>query len=302
MTRSAFLVTLALVAGILTFSIPTFAGYPEGADQTWEPWYKSWTDSSWVSPDPVFRPGDTEDRAIGGEIIRREVDSHYSGATSRLMPREEIPHIGEGEIIWSIDVQIVGATAGTLMYLDIETVDLWQPYHSPFFYPTEEWATYQFTAIPENTDDYVSEIVVMFESEWSGEESYHFAFDNLRFSQDSGVTWTVIESGGQPTGVNGDAPMSPAPTLALGQNFPNPFNPSTAISYTIAVADKVRLDVFDLAGRVIRTLVDGYQPAGGHTVQWDGIDNAGRPTASGVYFYRLETGSGSQSRSMLLMK
>ena len=80
----------------------------------------------------------------------------------------------------------------------------------------------------------------------------------------------------------------PLPTEAeLRQNFPNPFNPSTTISFTVPDSRQVELEVFDLLGRRIQLLVDGSLAAGSHSVIWDGSDQVGRRVASGMYLYRL---------------
>jgi hypothetical protein len=97
----------------------------------------------------------------------------------------------------------------------------------------------------------------------------------------------------------GDGPRVPA---TLHANHPNPFNPSTTIRYELAAADNVRLRVFDATGRLVRTLVDAREGAGAHDVTFDGRDDAGRPMASGVYFYRLDAGSTTQTRKMVLLK
>ena len=80
--------------------------------------------------------------------------------------------------------------------------------------------------------------------------------------------------------------------LILSQNYPNPFNPSTTITYELAAASTVRLSIYNLLGQEIRRLIDKAQPAGLHRVGWDGLDQAGRAAASGVYLYRLSTHSG----------
>jgi len=89
---------------------------------------------------------------------------------------------------------------------------------------------------------------------------------------------------------------------SLAQNSPNPFNPSTTISYTLAEAGQVSLAVYDLRGRLVKTLAEGLVDAGTHHVQWNGTDSRGRVLASGVYFYRLKAESYSQVRKMVLLK
>jgi hypothetical protein len=88
----------------------------------------------------------------------------------------------------------------------------------------------------------------------------------------------------------------------LRQNYPNPFNPTTEISFRLPDASDVSLDVFNITGQVVTTLVDGNLEAGEHTVVWDGRDAAGSLTASGVYFYRVQAGEYSDVRKMVLLK
>jgi len=88
----------------------------------------------------------------------------------------------------------------------------------------------------------------------------------------------------------------------LGQNYPNPFNPETQIQYEIGKAGQVELTVYDLLGRLVRTLVDTEQTAGLHTVKWDARDDLGRRVASGVYVYQIKTGSFVETRKMILLK
>ena len=90
--------------------------------------------------------------------------------------------------------------------------------------------------------------------------------------------------------------------FALRGNYPNPFNPVTAIAYSIPKADNVLLQVIDVRGRVVRTLVDGQQDAGEHTVRWDGTNTAGVTVASGVYFSRLVVGDRDAVSKMTLTK
>ncbi len=99
-----------------------------------------------------------------------------------------------------------------------------------------------------------------------------------------------------------DAPELPALRWALEANEPNPFNPRTSIRYSLAAAEQVSLRVYDLRGRLVRSLVAAKQPAGPHVAHWDGRDDTGRTVASGVYLYRLDAGAFQRSRKMLLLK
>jgi hypothetical protein len=93
-----------------------------------------------------------------------------------------------------------------------------------------------------------------------------------------------------------------SPGALLHQNVPNPFSPSTQIRFDLPVPTGVSLRVLDVAGRTVRTLAGGHQSAGSHQVSWDGTDDASRPVAAGVYFYRLETDLGSETRQMVKVK
>ncbi|MFQ5607858.1 MAG: FlgD immunoglobulin-like domain containing protein [Candidatus Zixiibacteriota bacterium] len=91
-------------------------------------------------------------------------------------------------------------------------------------------------------------------------------------------------------------------TFVLDQNYPNPFNPSTKISFTITARDRVSLEVYNMAGRKVRILVNQDLPAGAHIVEWDGRDDTGESVASGIYLYRLMAGKRSAARKMTLLK
>ncbi|MDH5271362.1 MAG: T9SS type A sorting domain-containing protein, partial [Candidatus Krumholzibacteria bacterium] len=89
---------------------------------------------------------------------------------------------------------------------------------------------------------------------------------------------------------------------ALSQNTPNPFNPTTTISYVLPAKGRAVLRVYAADGRLVRTLVDGVLDAGAHEMTWDGRDDRGRLVASGVYFYRLEAGRFQDAKKMVLLK
>ncbi|MFH1278210.1 MAG: FlgD immunoglobulin-like domain containing protein [Candidatus Eisenbacteria bacterium] len=106
---------------------------------------------------------------------------------------------------------------------------------------------------------------------------------------------------GTETGV-GAAPDAPA-ALVLERNRPNPFNPTTTIRYGISRPSDVRLVVYDIAGRRVRTLREGgEETAGFHEVFWNGRDDSGTPVASGTYFYRLVAGDRSETKRMILVR
>ena len=98
-------------------------------------------------------------------------------------------------------------------------------------------------------------------------------------------------------------PATPAPAFAdaLHQNAPNPFNPVTTIRYSVAQAGKATIRIYNVSGSLVRTLVEGHHAAGPYSARWDGRDDHGRHLASGVYFYKLETPSGTTDSKKLIM-
>ena len=92
------------------------------------------------------------------------------------------------------------------------------------------------------------------------------------------------------------------PASILYPNFPNPFNGRTDIRYELAEHRHVRLDIVDVWGRRVRSLVDGVQPAGFHHVFWNGDDDAGRKVSSGLYIYRLKADNYIQAKKMIYQK
>ena len=95
---------------------------------------------------------------------------------------------------------------------------------------------------------------------------------------------------------------TPAAHFALAQNRPNPFNPRTQIEFGLPREQRITLRVYDVEGRLVRTLAQGVHPAGRHSVAWDGTDGRGARVSSGLYFYRLTTLQKTITRKMMLLK
>ncbi len=100
----------------------------------------------------------------------------------------------------------------------------------------------------------------------------------------------------------GAAKEVPSVASGLDPNFPNPFNASTQIAYRLATPGPVRLEIYNVLGQPVHTLVDGFQAAGFHQVHWDARDQWGVPVAAGVYLSRLHYPGGVQTRRLLLLK
>jgi len=110
-----------------------------------------------------------------------------------------------------------------------------------------------------------------------------------------------------PLDISNNSNNQTAPTVlpkefGLGQNAPNPFNPSTSISYDLPKACNVHLEIYNVLGQSVKTLTSGYQEAGSQSIIWDGTDHTGNSVASGVYFYRIQAGDFSATKKMMMLK
>jgi hypothetical protein len=116
--------------------------------------------------------------------------------------------------------------------------------------------------------------------------------------------WAMASSAFIYSGTNAGVTPPDAPARSrLYASSPNPFESTTSIRYDLAREDRVRLAVYDVRGKTVRTLIDvGAQPAGWHAVEWDGRDDKGNAVAPGVYFYRLETARYSATQRMTLLR
>jgi len=90
--------------------------------------------------------------------------------------------------------------------------------------------------------------------------------------------------------------------FSLNQNYPNPFNSSTVINYTIPYTDQINLTVYNIKGQQVKELADGFRRAGNYSVAWNGVNDSGNKTASGIYFIKLKTSDYSSVKMMTILK
>lgn len=138
---------------------------------------------------------------------------------------------------------------------------------------------------------------------WMSAAHYQDAFYILGGFDTLGVAVNTVERImplGPVSGVGDPGMVSAA--FSLEQNYPNPFNPSTVIRYQLAANSTVSLEIHNLSGQRVRTLVSGHVSAGQHEVVWDGRNNAGRTVAGGVYFCRLQSGGFVQQRKLVMIR
>jgi hypothetical protein len=146
--------------------------------------------------------------------------------------------------------------------------------------------------------------------------------ENCYFPYADGVPWSIIASdfdldgrtdiaitsttdslyvlynlGGGTVGIKSEETEKIPASFSLEQNFPNPFNPSTTIQYSLPFSEKVSLKIFNLLGEEVKTLVDEYREAGKHSVQFNANN-----LASGIYFYKLQAGNFVETKKMILLR
>lgn len=119
---------------------------------------------------------------------------------------------------------------------------------------------------------------------------------------EQGIPSDPVGTEGPITGVELASSETHPASYALDRNVPNPFNGATNIAYHLAERGPVTLAVYTVTGQRVRTLVDGDREAGRHHVRWNGLSDAGRPVASGVYVYHVRAGGFSAARIMTLMR
>ncbi|MDD2229209.1 MAG: C25 family cysteine peptidase [Candidatus Cloacimonetes bacterium] len=110
----------------------------------------------------------------------------------------------------------------------------------------------------------------------------------------------VVLTGSGGTVANSDL-VSPLQTSLLG-NFPNPFNPSTTIQFSLKEQSPVNMEIYNISGQKVRSLVKGIMPSGTHNIHWNGQDNSGKAVSSGVYFIKMDSAKYTSTKKMILMK
>jgi len=154
----------------------------------------------------------------------------------------------------------------------------------------------EFVPAPDNLIG-ESDIPSFFDEDWSASGSCYYKVSATDVhGNESGYALLRPED---VTGV--ETPALPAASY-LAQNFPNPFNPTTKISFGLSAPGPVSLRIYDATGRLVRVLVEGVRPAGHYAETWDGRDSRGAAVASGVYFCRLDAGAFTETRKMALLR
>jgi hypothetical protein len=148
--------------------------------------------------------------------------------------------------------------------------------------PPATWTLYTYS-IP---DDYVG-LPIRFGIQCVSNDAFVFMVDDF-----------VVNMGTVP---NTD-PVTPVVMTSLNGNYPNPFNPETTISYSVKGTSPVTVEIYNVKGQKVKTLVNETKASGNHTIKWNGTDSNNHKVTSGVYFYRMQAGKYTASRKMILMQ
>lgn len=224
----------------------------------------------------------------GNGDIRESIPSQgYEGASgnaqlfmnlgNRYFTIGKINTIGFGQIDLTFGIYSTGTTPFTIEYSVAES---------------EGWTELTYSASQQAGVWTLIEIV---ETELPAVESL-----SIRFSKDNGFQYRLddIVLLGEETKATSNERNTDRPSdFVLDQNYPNPFNPSTSIEYELQQRERVKLSVFDMAGREVAVLVNAVKPAGRHQISWDASG-----ASSGIYVYSLETKSHRATRKMTLIK
>lgn len=186
------------------------------------------------------------------------------------------PIIGQTFFATQVDTTILtGDPRGDLVLVDMNGDTIW----TAILEMTSETAAFDMVKISESEYLYAGRIVTNY-------EPYQMDGCLIRFSLVDNVTLDAV---------------NPHSTVLL-HSFPNPFNPTTTISYDLPESSEVTLTVYDIAGREVKTLQSQEQPAGNYAVQWNGVDESANQVSTGVYFAQLQAGGYSKTIKMVYLK
>jgi len=153
----------------------------------------------------------------------------------------------------------------------------------------KQWVNNDISSIGKINDFTLSESNILYSCFWITHKHYTKP-DGLYYYPLNTQTTVTEQSTSVPSG------------LPLISNYPNPFNPSTTIEYTLTEPGETTFSIYDITGRKVREFVSGYTPAGRHSILWDGCDSRGRSVSSGIYITRLKTPKSTAAHTMLLLK
>jgi len=159
-----------------------------------------------------------------------------------------------------------------------------------------QWINGEYTEAPTNWTEYVFDLsaynsqAVRVAIRCISNDAFVFYVDDFSIHSDGG---SIVDS---------DDPTIPTISTMLQGNHPNPFNPETTIRYSVKEATPVKVEIYNVKGQLVKTLVNETKEAGTHSVVWNGMDDNNRAVSSGVYFYKMNAGKYSSTKKMIMMK
>ncbi|MFC1556070.1 T9SS type A sorting domain-containing protein [candidate division KSB1 bacterium] len=124
----------------------------------------------------------------------------------------------------------------------------------------------------------------------------------LQYPNAAGAVYIFYGKADEPTGVKDNEPQNLSSDFTIHNSYPNPFNPATTIEYSVPHTGHMRIDVYNILGQKVRTLVNDAMPTGNHLVLWDGRNEFGMSVSGGVYLVRMVAGNKVASRKILMVK
>jgi hypothetical protein len=186
-------------------------------------------------------------------------------------------------------------TANNKVLYDFEDLDSW------WFNPTTlqwEYSTYEHNGV----------MVPVEHPNLAGNDAEHTSYESCE-QKGRAAWWMMARLGGWTPATSvgdddsGDGAVPAAPYAGFNLScYPNPFNPSTTIAFSLAQPTNARLAIYDASGAPIRTLIDGRLDGGVQRVQWNGLNDSGNPVASGVYFCRISADKETSAKKLLLLR
>ena len=235
-----------------------------------------------------------------GDFVVQKSSGPYRG-TVFAAGEQFGPYTISGDNILDLhEIWVDGGAVGVPMYVSLDNLsgdaDLGIAMFEPGTgYLSQGSATWWENSAGDGMDEHLGAITFTTEG-YYGIAVFKDGSSDLGKSNDYRIVLSTTDVTGVDVG-----PVAPT-ELSLAAPQPNPFGSQTRFQYALPAESPVKISVYDLQGRRIATLVDGAAPAGRHTVQWDGRDSTGRRSVAGIYFVRLETPSGHETRKVTLMR
>jgi len=249
-------------------------------------------------------PKEDWDNVIDGDI--QGWDGTTTAMTLRNSPANVIFNFADNSIKNISKIRILTDTGVRFAYrwlraftIQVSTTGINKQDFSTVFSATKtggEWQSYYFDPVP------AKYVKLILEHPTSGETDYCQIGEVEIYTQaDTGMVFNELALTPQSEAVPAEIIELPD-SYVLRQNYPNPFNPETTIPFQLPQQSRVTLTIYNMMGQQITTLVNGLLPAGYHSVQWRGLDSAGRKVPSGVYLCQFRAGKVNVTRKMILLE